>query len=147
MAIFFSDENVNFTLPESERVQNWISRIVRTHGKRVGEVNYIFCDDAYLIEVNRAYLNHDTYTDIITFDYVAGGLISGDIMISTDRVGENAEKFGVPFEHELHRVIIHGVLHLLGQGDKTDSDAAEMRRQEEEALALWNKMFHAEQMA
>ena len=72
---------------------------------------------------------------------MAGGLISGDILISTERVGENAEKFGMPFEHELHRVVIHGVLHLLGQGDKSDAEAAEMRRQEEEALALWNDMF------
>ena len=138
MAIFFSDENVNFTLPESERVQNWISRIVRTHGKRVGEVNYIFCDDAYLIEVNRAYLNHDTYTDIITFDYVAGNIVSGDIMISLERVRENARSFDVSFEDELHRVIIHGILHLLGQGDKSEEEAREMRKREEECLRIWN---------
>ena len=87
---------------------------------------------------------HDTYTDIITFDYVAADLISGDIFICIDRVGENASKFGVAFEEELHRVIIHGVLHLLGQGDKSESEAAEMRRQEEESLSLWNDMFHVE---
>ena len=83
------------------------------------------------------YLNHDTLTDIITFDYVEGGVVSGDIMISVDRVGENASIFGVPFEHELHRVIIHGILHLLGQGDKSDEEAAQMRNKEEAALQLW----------
>jgi rRNA maturation RNase YbeY len=90
-------------------------------------------------------LNHDTYTDIITFDYVAGNLISGDIMISVDRVGENASMYGVAFEQELRRVIIHGVLHLLGQGDKSEIEAAEMRRLEESSLALWEAMFHVEQ--
>lgn len=110
----------------------------------VGNINYLFCDDDYLIQVNRQYLDHDTYTDIITFDYVTGGLVSGDILISAERVGENAVQFSVPFEQELHRVVVHGVLHLLGQGDKSDSEAAEMRRQEEEALALWNTMFRVE---
>ena len=115
-------------------------------GKRVGNISYLFCDDEYLLGVNQQFLNHDTYTDIITFDYVVADLISGDIMISVDRVGENAVKFGVPFETELHRVIIHGVLHLLGQGDKSDIEAAEMRSQEENALALWNEMFPVEQV-
>lgn len=147
MSVRFSVQSGAFELPEPQKVKNWVAEVVKRRGKQVGNINYLFCDDEYLLQANMRFLDHDTYTDIITFDYVAGGLISGDIMISTDRVGENAEKFGVPFEHELHRVIIHGVLHLLGQGDKTDSDAAEMRRQEEEALALWNKMFHAEQMA
>ena len=110
-------------------------------GRRVGNINYLFCDDEYLLGINQRYLNHDTYTDIITFDYVAGNLISGDIMISVDRVGENAAKFGVPFEQELRRVVVHGVLHLLGQGDKSDEESREMRRLEEEALSL----FHGEQ--
>ena len=99
-----------------------------------------------MIGVNRQYLDHDTYTDIITFDYVAADLVSGDIFVCVDRVGENAGKFGVGFDEELHRVIIHGVLHLLGQGDKSDSEAAEMRRQEEECLTLWNEMFHEERI-
>ena len=113
-------------------------------GKKVGNISYLFCDDEYMIGVNRQYLDHDTYTDIITFDYVAADLVSGDIFVCIDRVGENAAKFGVAFEEELHRVVIHGVLHLLGQGDKSDSEAAEMRRQEEESLSLWNTMFHVE---
>lgn len=138
MAIYFSNENVKFDLPDPERVRRWISHVVRVHGKRVGEVNYLFCDDAYLLEVNRTYLDHDTYTDIITFDYVAGNIISGDIFISIERVKENARLFDTPFERELHRVIIHGVLHLLGQGDKSEADAKEMRRREEECLEIWN---------
>ena len=94
-----------------------------------------------MLDVNQRYLNHDTYTDIITFDYAVADLISGDILISVDRVGENACLFGVPFEQEFHRVVIHGVLHLLGQGDKSDIEAIEMRSKEEEALSLWNEMF------
>lgn len=146
MAIRFSVQDVHFELENEQNLKKWISNVVLRRGKAVGNISYLFCDDNYLLGVNRQYLNHDTYTDIITFDYVVGNLVSGDIMISVVRVGENAEKFGVPFEQELHRVVIHGVLHLLGQGDKTDSEAAEMRRLENEALALWNEMFHGEQM-
>jgi len=140
MAISFFTENIKFDLPEAEKVQKWVAKVVQTQGKRVGEVNYLFCDDAYLIEVNRAYLNHDTYTDIITFDYVAGNIISGDIFISIERVKENANIFRTGFDQELHRVIIHGVLHLLGQGDKSEADALVMRKKEEAALAIWNTM-------
>lgn len=145
MAIRFSVQSGDFELPEAPKVQKWLSEVVKRRGKSVGNINYLFCDDEYLLGVNRQYLQHDTYTDIITFDYVAGGLVSGDIMISVERVGENAIGFGVPFEQELHRVIVHGVLHLLGQGDKSEAEAAEMRRQEEEALALWDVMFREEQ--
>ncbi|MBO7629480.1 MAG: rRNA maturation RNase YbeY [Bacteroidales bacterium] len=141
MSIRFSSHSVDFELNEPQNIKKWLVEVVKRRGKSVGNINYLFCGDEYLIEVNRQYLDHDTYTDIITFDYVAGGLISGDILISVERVGENAVKFGVPFEHELRRVIVHGVLHLLGQGDKTDDEAREMRRLEEEALAL----FHEEQ--
>ena len=142
MAIRFSVQSVDFELHNEEDVRKWITEVVKRRGKAVGNVNYLFCDDEYLLGVNQQYLNHDTYTDIITFDYVAGNLISGDILISVDRVGENAKKFSVAFEQELHRVIIHGVLHLLGQGDKSDAEAKEMRSLEEEALQLWDAMFH-----
>ncbi|MBO7101950.1 MAG: rRNA maturation RNase YbeY [Bacteroidales bacterium] len=145
MAIRFSVRSGEFKLEEAPKVRQWVAEVVKRRGKSVGNINYLFCDDEYLLEVNRRYLNHDTYTDIITFDYVAGGLVSGDIMISTERVGENAVKFGVSFGQELHRVIIHGVLHLLGQGDKSEAEAREMRRQEEEALGVWNTMFREEQ--
>lgn len=146
MSIRFSVHSVDFELQEAEKVKKWLTEVVRQRGMTVGNINYLFCGDEYLIEVNRKYLEHDTYTDIITFDYVAGGLVSGDILISVERVGENAVGFGVPFAQELHRVIVHGVLHLLGQGDKSESEAAEMRRQEEAALALWNTMFRVEQV-
>lgn len=142
MAIRFSYQSGDFELPEAEKVRRWITEVVRRRGMAVGNINYLFCDDEYLLQVNRQYLDHDTYTDIITFDYVAGGLVSGDILISVERVGENAQQFGVPFGQELHRVVIHGVLHLLGQGDKSPSEAAEMRRLEEESLSLWSDMFH-----
>lgn len=140
MSIFFTTEEVEFTLPEQEKIEEWISTVVKRRGKRVGEIGYLFCDDKYLINVNREYLNHETYTDIITFDYVAGNIISGDIFISIERVAENAKTFGVPFEQELRRVIIHGVLHLLGQDDKSDEEAKAMRNQEEESLEIWNTM-------
>lgn len=146
MAIRFSVQSANFELQEDENYAKWIRRVVEGCGKSVGRINYLFCDDDYVLEANVRFLNHDTYTDIITFDYVVGDTISGDIMISVDRVGENAIKFGVPMEVELRRVIIHGVLHLLGQGDKSEEEAAEMRRQEEEALCVWDGMFHGEQV-
>lgn len=145
MSIRFASQDIDFELLEAEKVKNWISKVIQLRGKKVGNISYLFCDDEYLLGVNQQYLNHDTYTDIITFDYVAADLISGDIMISIDRVGENASQFEVPFELELRRVIIHGVLHLLGQGDKSDDEATEMRRQEEESLVLWNTMFPVEQ--
>ena len=138
MAIYFSSENLNFELENESKVKKWISAVVNAQNRRVGNINYLFCDDAYLININRTYLNHDTYTDIITFDYVEGNVVSGDIMISVERVKENATLFSTTFEQELHRVVIHGVLHLLGQADKTDEEATEMRKKEEAALALWN---------
>lgn len=141
MAISFSTENINFNLKDKTKVKKWISDIIKAQSKKVGDIGYLFCDDAYLINVNQSYLNHDTYTDIITFDYVEGDVVSGDIMISVERVKENAAIFNTSFDQELHRVIIHGVLHLLGQADKSESEAAEMRKKEEMALALWNTVI------
>ena len=140
MAIYFSTENIDFDLKHKMKVKKWITEVIRNAGGRVGDISYLFCDDAHLLGVNQTYLEHDTYTDIITFDYVEGDRISGDILISVERVAENAQTFGVEFEQELHRVIIHGVLHLLGQGDKTDPEAAQMRRREDEALHLWETL-------
>lgn len=147
MSIRFAVQNIDFELPEPQKVRQWVAEVVQRRGKYVGNLSYLFCDDEHILEVNRQFLDHDTYTDIITFDYVAADLISGDILISVDRVGENASTYGVPFEQELHRVVIHGVLHLFGQGDKSPDEAAEMRRQEAEALALWEQMFHEEHNA
>ena len=140
MAIYFSSENIKFDLRGKLKVKKWITDLIKAQNKKVGDISYLFCDDAYLIEVNRTYLDHDTYTDIITFDYVEGDTISGDILISVERVKENAQLFNTTFDQELHRVIIHGVLHLLGQGDKTEAETAQMRNKEEAALALWNTM-------
>ena len=136
MAITFSNNDIKFSLKEKTRLKKWITQVVEKQKKRVGDIGYLFCDDEYILQVNREYLDHDTYTDIITFDYVEGDIISGDILISIDRVGENAKTFGCTFEHELHRVIIHGVLHLLGNKDKTDAEAEAMRKKENQALKI-----------
>ena len=141
MSIRFASQNIDFELPMPQQVRQWVAEVVCRRGKQVGNISYLFCDDDHIIDVNRQFLDH------VTFDYVAADLISGDILISIDRVGENALSFGVPFEQELHRVLIHGVLHLLGQGDKSPDEAAEMRRQEADALALWGQMFHVEHTA
>ena len=140
MSIRFSSQSGDFNVSCADDVKKWISEVVMRRGKSVGNINYLFCDDEYLLDANNRYLNHDTYTDIITFDYVEGNLVSGDILISLDRVGENAHQFGCSFERELHRVVIHGVLHLLGFKDKTDADAAQMRLKEEESLKLLDAM-------
>jgi rRNA maturation RNase YbeY len=137
MAITFSTQADSFCLEDEQRLIKWIKTIITSQGKKVGVISYLFCDDDYVLEANQSFLNHDTYTDIITFDYVEGDVISGDIMISVDRVKENATIFDVPFDRELHRVIIHGILHLLGQGDKTTFEAAQMRKREDDALELW----------
>lgn len=145
MSIRFSSQSVDFEPQNELWVKKWITEVVNRRGKTVGNINYLFCDDEYLLSVNQQYLQHDTFTDIITFDYCVGSLVSGDILISVERVSENATLFGASFEQELHRVVIHGVLHLLGQGDKSEQEAAEMRRQEADALKLWDDMFPVEQ--
>lgn len=137
MAIYFNTEDVDFLLQDEQKVKTWIKEVVKGFGKRVGNVSYLFCSDDYLYKVNVEYLNHDTLTDIITFDYANGNLVSGDILISVDRVKENAKHFDVTFEQELHRVIIHGIHHLLGQGDKSDEEALQMRKKEADSLELW----------
>lgn len=114
----------------------WLQQVIRKEGKIPGDISYIFCDDAYMIEQNNAFLNHDTYTDIITFDECVGEVVSGSILISADRVKENASKFGKTFENELLRVVVHGTLHLCGYKDKNEEEAKVMRRKEDESLAL-----------
>jgi len=119
---------------------DWINRVIVSEGFSAGQIDYIFCSDDYLLELNKEYLNHDTFTDIITFDYRDGNTISGDIFISTDRVEENAKKYDVAFSNELRRVMSHGVLHLVGFGDKSNEEKRIMREKEEEKI----KMFHVE---
>lgn len=145
MAIRFTYHSGNLSTDIEEKAKKWIAEVIKRHGRSVGSISYLFSTDDFVLEANQHYLNHDTFTDIITFDYVAGNLISGDILISVDRVGENAKQFNVPYQQELLRVVIHGIHHLLGQGDKTDTEALEMRKKEEESLRLWNEMFHEEQ--
>ena len=120
------------------RHKQWLKNVIRKEGLVPGDISYLFCDDAYLLEQNIAFLHHDTFTDIITFDKRVGELVSGDIMISLERVAENAQKYSVPFSEEFLRVMVHGTLHLCGYKDKTDQEAAEMRRMENESLL----MFH-----
>ena len=115
----------------------WIGKMVQSKNKKIGDVNYIFCDDAYLLEINQQYLQHDTYTDIITFDYCEGDVLNGDIFISIERVRENSVIFSVSFEQELLRVLSHGLLHLCGYKDKTDKEAAVMRKMENFAIQLF----------
>ncbi|MCR5193320.1 MAG: rRNA maturation RNase YbeY [Bacteroidales bacterium] len=137
MAIHFSfQDNIN-ALFEEKKVSEWICRVIRHYGKVPGKINYLFSSDEYVHDVNVRFLNHDTYTDIITFDNVVGDRISGDIIISIDRVGENAALFENTFDEELRRVIIHGVLHLLGNKDKTDEEAKNMRKLENDALKMF----------
>ena len=117
-------------------VSAWVRRVAADYGKRVGEVAYIFCDDEKILEVNRQYLNHDYYTDIITFDYCEDDTISGDLFISLDTVRSNAEAQGTPYYEELHRVIIHGILHLCGINDKGPGERAIMEAAENKALQV-----------
>ena len=114
----------------------WLQKVIRKEGRVPGEISYIFCDDEYMLTQNQAFLNHDTYTDIITFDDCFGDVVAGSILISLDRVKENADKFGKTFENELLRVVVHGTLHLCGYKDKTDDEAKVMRQKEDESLAL-----------
>ena len=122
-------------LPQyQELLHDWIVETILAHGGQPGDINYIFCGDDYLHRLNVQYLSHDTLTDIITFPFGDFPLVSGDLFISTERVADNARDRALPYVTELHRVVIHGVLHLCGQGDKTDEEAATMRRLEDQAL-------------
>lgn len=114
----------------------WIKAVAAQYGKKIGEIAYIFCDDEKILEVNREYLQHDYYTDIITFDYCEADTLSGDIFISLDTVRSNAEEFGATYDNELHRVLIHGILHLTGQDDTTDKLQEEMTSKENLALSM-----------
>ena len=130
----------DFELENEEQYKDWISRIIESEGFDEGEINYIFCDDEYLHKINVEYLDHDTLTDIISFDYTVGNLIQGDIFVSIERVKDNANDFNVSFDEELKRVLSHGVLHYCGYKDKSPEDEALMRSKEEEKM----QMFHVE---
>jgi rRNA maturation RNase YbeY len=128
----------DFTLQDEAVYSDWLSRVILSENKNEGEINYIFCDDEYLLEINQQYLNHDTFTDIISFDYSVGNELNGDIFISIQRVADNALDFNVPFLEELKRVMVHGVLHYCGYKDKSADDERLMRSKEDEKIQLFH---------
>ena len=141
MNIDFNFEDVDFTLPDEQSLKNWIDCTVKNEHCFTGNLSYIFCSDEYLWNMNKQYLGHDYYTDIITFDYVEDKYVSGDMFISYDRVCDNAENFNVSRETELLRVMIHGVLHLVGYDDLTDEQEAEIHKMEDFYIDVYNKKF------
>lgn len=138
--ISYTTDGVEMPSFDTQRIENWIVSVARGFGKSVGAVTYIFCNDDKILEVNRKYINHDYYTDIITFDYSRPMRISGDVFISLDTVRSNAILLGKTYDNELMRVIIHGILHLCGVDDKGPGEREIMERHEDEALALLSNM-------
>lgn len=136
MAISYFAEDVKMPTIKKRETTDWIRRVASGYGKKCGDIAYIFCSEEKILEVNKTYLQHDYYTDVITFDYTKGDKISGDIFISIDTVRSNAEQFGTDYDEELHRIIIHGVLHLCGINDKGPGEREIMTCHENEALKL-----------
>lgn len=140
MVSFFC-EDVSFSLRHRWRIALWLCRVCKMHSRKLGRVNVIFCSDSYLLKINQKFLGHDYYTDVITFDYSEGSDVSGDVFVSVDSVRKNAEIFNQTFDRELHRVIVHGILHILGFDDATETQISTMRCLEDEALLLLKKRF------
>lgn len=134
--ISFFFEETNFTLPDANKIKAWLKTIAMEENFKLDSINYIFCSDEYLLSLNLQYLNHDTYTDIITFDYSENEILEGDIYISVDRINENAQQLNVDFNEEIHRVIVHGLLHMMGFKDKSPIQKKQMRRKEDSCLSL-----------
>lgn len=139
--IEFSSQN-DFVFEDETKASQWLNAIAILEDYEIGELGYVFCSDAFLLDINIQYLDHDTYTDIVTFDYTEGSVLHGEMYISTDRIAENASDFGVSFDTELRRVMAHGLLHMCGYGDKADDEINTMRTKEEACLDLWNTMPH-----
>jgi len=135
---FINETQIELPVQNESQLIRWIRAVAAVYGCTVGDLTYIFCNDEKILEVNRRFLGHDYYTDVITFDYSTAKHLSGDIYISLDTVASNADEIGVPFEQELRRIIIHGLLHLTGQGDKTPETKLQMTAKEEKALAMWS---------
>ncbi|CAM4104889.1 rRNA maturation RNase YbeY [Zobellia nedashkovskayae] len=133
--------NTNFSLENEQKFTDWLSTVIDSEGGVLNRIDYVFCGDEEVLEMNKKYLDHDTYTDILTFDYTEDKLIAGDIFISIDRVKDNAHEFNIIFEEEILRVMAHGVLHLFGFKDKSEDEVALMRSKENEKI----KLFHVEQ--
>lgn len=136
MEIIFQSEGVEHPQIDEKKLSNWIESVAKKYNKETGDISYLFCDDEKILEVNQQYLNHDFYTDIITFDYSEGKTISGDIIISLQTVESNSQMYKTDFTEELHRVIIHGILHLSGLNDLTEEDEIAMREAENSALEM-----------
>jgi probable rRNA maturation factor len=134
--IYFHSEDISLPQIEKRKLKNWIKKVVELEDKKVGNISIIFCSDEYLLEVNKKFLKHNFYTDVITFDYVEENIINGDIFISKDRVFDNAEKRNIVFLDEVNRVMIHGVLHLLGYKDKLKEEIVLMREKENKYLDI-----------
>lgn len=138
--IHFTNETDFFSLTKEKDIKVWIKKTIEKESKHLGDINYIFCSDKYLLTLNKKYLNHNYYTDVITFDYSQSNILSGDIFISIDRVADNAKKYDTVFMTELLRVIIHGVLHLIGYDDKTETDKIIMTSKEDIYLKLFTNV-------
>ena len=136
MEISFQSEGVEHPQIDEQKIANWIESVAKTYNKEIGEISYLFCDDEKILEVNQEYLNHDFYTDIITFDYSEENTISGDIIISLQTVESNSQMYKTDFLEELHRVIIHGILHLSGLNDESEEEEKAMRDAEDSALGM-----------
>ena len=137
MPVYFHNEGVSLVFKNKRAVSSWLSTVIKSFKKEVGTLNFIFCTDEYLLTINKSYLNHNHYTDIITFDYCIENKVSGDLFISIERVKEYSLKNNIEFNNEIHRVIVHGVLHLCGLNDKTEREKEKMREQENKFLALF----------
>ena len=135
--IIFQTQDIALVVKEKNKIRLWIVNAIQNEGKKTGDITYIFCSDEYLLELNKQYLQHDDYTDVITFDYTEGERVSGDIFISYERILDNANSLQTTPEDELHRVMIHGVMHLCGYKDKQPKDRAKMTEKENQYLALF----------
>jgi len=140
MQITFQNSDIAFKLKDKSRLKIWLNKVLSIEKKQIGELNYMFASDEFVLEQNKLFLKHNTYTDIITFHNKEGKNLNGDILISVDRVKENADKLQIPFEEELRRVMVHGVLHLCGYKDKSPGDIKKMRVMENKALKLYLKL-------
>ena len=138
--IQYCSEDIRFTLPQKRLNNAWLKSVAAAENRILGDVSIVFCSDPYLLDINRRFLSHDYYTDIITFDYCEGNRLSGDLFISIDTVRANALEYGATFENELSRVMVHGLLHLIGYDDHTSEDQVVMRQKEDTYLSLLTKM-------
>jgi probable rRNA maturation factor len=141
MAFTFQNLEINFALKKKSSIKQWLEQVVLAEKKRVGSINFLFATDEFVLDQNKRFLKHNTYTDIITFHNNEGACLNGDILISIDRVKENAATLDIPFQEELRRVMVHGVLHLCGFKDKSPEDIKKMRAKENKALKLYLSLF------